>query len=95
MDRSLHKRIRDSSLSRFVDRMVTQEAAERLLDTPRLRSDMTHLSEALRCWILRTNRLDTTHQTLTHNLHKKREERRPKVATKDNVIPFRVAATFA
>ena len=27
--------------------MVTQEAAERLLDTPRLRSDMTHLSKPL------------------------------------------------
>jgi len=26
---------KDSSFSRYVDRMVTQEAAERLLDTPR------------------------------------------------------------
>ena len=35
LDRSLHKRIKDSSLSRFVNRLVTQEAAERRLDNPR------------------------------------------------------------
>ena len=65
---------KDSSFSRYVDRMVTQEAAERLLDTPRLRSDMTHLSKALGRWILHTNRLDITHQT-HFNSPKTREKR--------------------
>ena len=54
--------------------MVTQEAAERLLDTPRLRSDMTHLSKALGRWILHTNRLDITHQTLTHDKRGKNQK---------------------
>ena len=62
--------------------MVTQEAAERLLDTPRLRSDMTHLSKALGRWILHTNRLDITHQTLTHD----KREKNQKVLIKDCIM---------
>ena len=67
--------------------MVTQEAAERLLDTPRLRSDMTHLSKALGRWILHTNRLDITHQTLTHD----KREKNQKVLIKDCIKETRAS----